>query len=181
MPTPTPLATPDDVADVWRPLLDTETAQVANLIRKASAKLRHACPFDVDARIALFTTDPENVQALDPDVVADVVATIVKRFLVNREGVASQSQGVGPFSKSATYVNRYDKTGSDVRGAIQIIDSDIEQLRPAVPAQTPTSFEVGIPDPRILVPRGGYAGQGRIGIGLPAVILPDIAPGTGNE
>jgi hypothetical protein len=180
-----PLAVPSDVEDVWRPLTDAEKPRVLNLIAKASSKLRQKCPFDIDDRIGLFTsaTDPEqlDVTALDPQIVADVVATIVKRFLVNQDGVASQSQGAGPFSKSATYVNRYDKTGSDVRGAIQVIDSDIEQLRPAVPAQTATSFEVGIPDPRVLVPRGGYSGQGRIGIGLPAVILPDIAPGTGNE
>lgn len=128
---PGPLADTSDVEAVWRPLQDTEVGQVTALIARASAKLRHAVPFDIDARIALYATDPTQPTALDPMVVADVVATIVKRFMVNIEGVASSSEGVGPYSRSATFVNRYDKTGSDVRGAIQVIDSDIDQLRPA--------------------------------------------------
>jgi len=174
----TPLATPEDVEALWRPFTPAETAQVEQLIVKASAKLRHACPFDIDQRITLFTTDPSAPTALDPDVVADVVATIVKRFMVNVDGFASMSETAGPFSRSGTYVNRYDKTGSDVRGAIQITESDIDQLRPAVPANVPSSFRYRVPRPKILVP--AYRSVGQAGVGRP-FIVEDIAPGTGVE
>lgn len=175
-----PLADPSDVADVWRPLTADQEQKVARLIEKASSKLRHACPFDIDARIAQFATDPTVPTALDPTVVADVVATIVKRFLVNVDGFASTSETVGPYGRSGTFVNRYDKTGSDVRGAIQVIESDIDQLRPAVPAATPFAFKVGVPQPALLIPRGAR-GPGAFGSGVGPVVVPDYAPGTGVE
>lgn len=126
-----PLADYTDVESVWRPLTDAEQDQVYDLISKASAKLRQAGrALNIDARMALFLTTPTDPHALDPIIVADVVATIVKRFLVNPDGLASESESEGPFSHSGTYVNRYDKTGSDVRGAIQIIQSDLDQLMP---------------------------------------------------
>lgn len=168
-----PLATPDDVADIWRPLTADETTQVTNLIVKASAKLRHACPFDIDARIALHEVASTDPTALDPTVVADVVATIVKRFLVNPEGAASGSDSEGPFSHSTTWVNRYDKTGSDVRGAIQVTDSDIDQLRPAVPAATASTFRYQIPCPQVLIPGDRFGGR-------PGV-LPDVFPDMGAK
>jgi hypothetical protein len=170
---PDALATPQDVVDIWRPLSDAETTQVSNLIIKASAKLRFACPFDVDARIALFDANPQDPTALDPLIVSDVVAMIVKRFLVNPEGYATESETTGPFSRSATYVNRYDKTGSDVRGAIQVTDSDIDQLRPAVPSFVPSSFTYALPSPQVLIP-GDRLG-GRPGI------VPDRFPDTGAQ
>lgn len=174
----TPLATPQDVADVWRPLTAAEETQVAALLTKAEAKLRQKAPFDIDARMGLFATDPTDPTALDPVIVADVLATVVKRFMVNRDGVASSSEGTGPFSKSQTFVNRYDKTGSDVRGAIQITESDLDQLRPAVPAAKPEpAIRVNVPCPQVLVPRGRITGRGDIG---PAIV-PDYYPGSGAE
>lgn len=129
------LALPGDVEDVWRPLSTAEVPRVTNLIEKASARLRQKCPFDIDERISLFYDDSKAPTALDPAIVADVVATIVKRFLVNIEGAAASNESTGPFSKSTTWVNRYDKTGSDVRGAIEVTESDIDQLRPATPPE----------------------------------------------
>lgn len=170
------LADPSDVADIWHPLSDAETTRVTRLIRKATTKLRQASPFDIDARIALFATNPEAPTALDPSLVADRVAIIVKRFLVNPEGVASSSEGVGPFSKSQTYVNRYDKTGSDVRGELRITEEDIDELRPAVPGFVPSSLRVAMPDPQLLVPRGHGPG----GVYGPTVI-PDWSVGRGAE
>lgn len=170
-----PLANPQDVADVWRPLSDSDIEQVYSLIGKASAKLRQTCPFDIDARMALFATAPTALTALDPVIVADVVATVVKRFLVNREGVASYTDGTGPYTHSAMLVNRYDKTGSDVRGAIQIIESDINQLRPAVPAPLASTFRVRTPRPRILVPGMGH--RGRYGRGYGPAVIPDYQLG----
>lgn len=173
---PDPFATPSDVADVWRPLSDAEQIQVSNLLVKASAKLRQACPFDVDERMAIFATDPTNPIALDPAIVADVVATVVKRFMVNPEGAFSSSEGVGPFSRSASFVNRYDKTGAATVGALQITESDIDQLRPAVPAQVPSTFKIDIPRPELLVP-GMLRRNGPLGPTYGSVIVPDIASG----
>lgn len=139
---PAPLADPSDVADLWRPLVDTELGRVANLIVKASARLRQQCPFDIDARISLYSTDPESPVALSPDIVADVVAGVVKRFLVNQVGVVSQTQTTGPFSISQSFVNRYDKTGTDVRGSLEVTESDIDQLRPATGTPVPRSIRM---------------------------------------
>jgi hypothetical protein len=175
-----PFADPDDVADIWRPLTTDERVRVSNLIDKAAARLIQKCPFDLDARIALFQADSTDPAALDPLIVADVVATVVKRFLVNPDGFASASEAAGPFSRSGTYVNRYDKTGTDVRGSLQVTEADIEQLRPAVPATVASSFRVGIPRPKILIPQGGRV-VGRIPIGFPPIIIPDVDPDAGAE
>lgn len=175
-----PLAQASDVADIWRPLSTDETTRVTRLLAKASAKLRQKCPFDVDERIALFATDPDAEIALDPQIVADVVATVVKRFLVNPDGAASNSEGAGPYSRAATYVNRYDKTGSDVRGAIQFTESDIDQLRPAVPAQVASSFRVHVPEPQLLIPRAGRF-NGPFGPGIGPIVVPDLVQDSGVE
>ena len=174
-----PLAEPGDVEDLWRPLTADETVRVARLIDKASANLRQACPFDIDERTDLFEDDPDNAQALDPLTVASVVATKVKNYLVNPDGVATGSESIGPFAHSATYVNRYDKTGSDVRGSLQFTESDIDQLRPAVPAATASSFRYRVPRPQLLIPAGRV--RGRYGRGVGPVVVPDYAPGSGVE
>lgn len=175
----TPLAQPEDVATLWHPLSDAENVQVLALIVKASARLRQVCPFDVDARMALFDQDRTNPLALNPDLVADLVATKVKNFLVNPDGLATTTDTTGPFSRSATYVNRYDKTGTDIRGSLQFTDADIDQIRPAVPFTAPSSFKVGVPKPQVLIP--GYM-AGRNG-NLPgaAVVVPDVFPDSGVE
>lgn len=131
---PTPLAIPDDLADMWRPLLDAEIPRAVSLINKASALLRQAQPH-IDARIALYTSDPGNVAALDPTLAATVVATIVKRFIANVEGVASQT--VGPYS--VAYALRAEK---DVRGELQVTDNDLMALRPYQPKARIGSIKV---------------------------------------
>lgn len=171
-----PLAQPSDVEDIWRPLTSDDEPRITNLILKASTRLRQVCPFDIDERITLFGTDPTAPTALDPVLVADLVATKVKNFLVNPEGVATASQTDGPFAQSATYVNRYDKTGSDIRGSLQFTDSDIDQIRPAVPGDAPWQFQVGIAHPQLLVPDALW-GPGLIG----PVVVPDVFEGSGSE
>jgi hypothetical protein len=172
------LATPDDVeAALLRPLTDNERTFVPSLIKTASSKLRQKAPFDIDARIALFTTQPTATIALDPVLVASVVAKIVKNVVVNTEGLVSESQGTGPFSQSKTFVSRYDKTGADARGSIQVTDADIEELRPAVPAAVAGSIRLGLPAPQVLIPHGVIGPGGRVG----PVIVPDLYPDTGAE
>ncbi len=122
-----PLAIPDDVADLWRPLTTDETGRVFRLIDKASALLRQKVPW-VDARMVLFTADPGNIGGLDPQTVANVTATIVKRFLVNPDGATNTSETTGPFSYSKGFALRGDK---DVRGELLVTESDILALTPA--------------------------------------------------
>lgn len=71
---PTPLADPDDVAGIWRPLTTAELAAAEGQIRFASAIVRQQVP-SVDARLAAGT--------LDPDLVRGVVASMVQRVLMN--------------------------------------------------------------------------------------------------
>lgn len=116
-----PLADASDVEDLWRPLTTDETARVTRLILKASAMLRQRAPW-VDDRIGLFEADQKNPAGLDPVTVASVVATIVKRFLSNVQGVVSE--GVGPYS--VTYAIRGEK---DIRGEMYVSDGDLDRLK----------------------------------------------------
>lgn len=122
------LATPADVADIWRPLTAEENQRAANLINKASALLKHAAPFDLAERIGYFTTDPTNKLALDPTLVASVVAGIVKRAMVNPDGVVSKSETTGPYTNSATYGDA--AAGAVVTVGLVVTDDDLAQLRP---------------------------------------------------
>jgi hypothetical protein len=143
---PAVFATAQDVADIWRPLTDTEQAQADNLCTKASARLRQKCPFDVDARIALYSTNPADPTALDPEIVSDVVAGIVKRAMVNPDGATSVSDTRGPFSQTRGFGGQ----GNQPVNTLVVLDSDIDQLRPARAATLPSTLRIGpgtSPDP----------------------------------
>jgi hypothetical protein len=97
-----PLASIEDVTLMYTPLAGADQPtldQITGLIQKASAILRQRIPW-VDDRIARFGIDPTDVGGLDPVLVADVVATMIKRFLVNQSGATNQSETVGPYSHS---------------------------------------------------------------------------------
>lgn len=115
------LASVQDVVDMWRPLSPDEAARVDGLLWKASALLRQASP-SVDDRLAVYAANPGDPSGLDPVVVATVVATMVKRFLSNVDGVASQSIG----SATVTYSARGDTAA---RGELQVTQSDLDALR----------------------------------------------------
>lgn len=128
MATPAPLASPDDVADMWRPLSADETIRVSRLVMKASALLRQAVPW-VDARLTRFAVDSTDPGGISPDVVATAVATMVKNFLVNPDGATNVSETTGPYSQSRGYALRGDK---DVRGELRVTESILAMLTPAV-------------------------------------------------
>lgn len=150
------LADTDDLADMWRPLEADEIERARNLIDKASALLRQAAP-SVDDRIAAWQRDQSDPRGLDPTVVATVVATVVKRFISNVEGIATQS--VNGFAVS--YALRTEKT---IRGELQITQDDLKALfpnrkrlragmirtRPAL-APRPVGRYGGIPGPHQMV------------------------------
>lgn len=133
-------ATVQDVIDIWPSLPADQSSRVENLLAKASALLRQETPFDIDERIALYATDPDDPKALDPLVVADVVATIVKRVLVNPDGTASESQTIGPYSKSRSFA----KDGQTTAG-LSVSQADVDRLRPAqdLPAAATIRLQAG--------------------------------------
>lgn len=116
------LATHNDLEDMWRPLAAGEIERAINLLGKASALLRQAAP-SVDDRIAAWRLNPADPRGLDPTVVATVVATIVKRFISNVEGIASQST----LDYSVSYALRTEKAR---RGELTVTDEDLQTLFP---------------------------------------------------
>lgn len=133
---PDPLASAEDVEDLWRPLTDTETVRVERLIEKASALLRQATRQTIDTRTALYATAPTDPKAVDPVVAATVVATVVKRFISNVDGAVSDTRTIGTVSHSVAYALRGDK--NDLRGQMIVTEQDLETLSPEIPAQVGT-------------------------------------------
>lgn len=139
---PGALAEAQDVADIWRPLSAAQTTQADALCLKASDLLRQRLP-SVDDRIGLFTTDPTDRAALAPTVVADVVATMVKRVMSNVDGVWNESTTAGPFSKSKTFVgSRGGASLATVLGELVVTDADVAKLTPVDTPGQPASFTI---------------------------------------
>ena len=124
-----PLAYPTDVEDVWRPLTSDELPRITSLIAKASALLRQLVPA-IDERIGLFTTDPDSPRALDPVLVADVVATAVKNFADNTRGAATMTETVGPYSQSVSFLARGQK--SNPAGQLIFSQELLDRLQPGL-------------------------------------------------
>jgi len=135
------LATPDDVAGIWQPIPDDQNQRILDLIAKASARLRQKAPFDIDARIALFEADAADPKGLDPLIVADVVANIVKRVLINPSGILSGSETAGPFSRSQVFASRTSNSG-DAGNTLAVTDADIDALRVAQPSNLPGTIRL---------------------------------------
>lgn len=122
-----PLASPDDVeAALLRPLTDTEVDYVPTLIGQASALLRTAAP-SIDDRIARYEADPTDLSGVSSATVATVVAGVVKKYLINPQGIASTSTTTGPYNESVSYALRSEK---EERGVLQITAGDLRTLFP---------------------------------------------------
>lgn len=122
-----PLAVFADVQDLLPTLSSADETRVNNLLIKASALLRQRLPW-IDSRITRFEADPTDLGGVDPVTAATVVATMVKRYLVNPSGATNQSETIGPYAHSQGFALRGDK---DVRGELIVTDSDIANLTPA--------------------------------------------------
>lgn len=150
-----PLATNEDVQLMYSPLIGASAdvqAQVTGLIAKASAILRQRVPW-VDDRMDKFALNPLDVGGLDPVVVADVVATMVKRFLVNQSGATNQAETVGPYSHSTGFVIRGEK--NVVLGELYLSDADLDKLR------GPVKLDPKIGTVKVGASDGMMAGRGR--------------------
>jgi hypothetical protein len=135
------LAQPADVAAIWRPLSDDEVVRVAHLIHLASAKLRAAVSFDLSARVDLFAVSPSDPLALDPVLVAGVVAAMVKRVLVNPDGLQSSTRTVGPYSESRTHGAQGEGSGE-----VQVTAADLAALAPRVVRSPVRTLQTGLSD-----------------------------------
>lgn len=140
-----PLATAQDVADIWRALSDAEAQQATNLLAKASALLRNRLG-NIDDRVALFATEPTDVAALDPQIVANVVAGMVKRVMVNPAGAVNNSVSVDGVSRSQSFVGSRFAQPDVGLGELTVSDSDVEKLTPRTkPKFVPDGFMVKTP------------------------------------
>lgn len=106
-----PLATPDDVTARWRPLTAAEEALVSTLIDDASRIVRQRIG-TVDARIADGT--------LDPELVAAVVARMVKRVMEDPSG-----------RLQSWTVDDYTERWNEIQAGLWISDDDLGLLLPA--------------------------------------------------
>lgn len=130
-----PFAIPDDVVKLWRPLTDTQRAQVTMLTQVASAQLRQKLR-NIDDRIALYGTDPADDLALDPILAMNAVVNAVRRYLNNPTGLLNRTVMTGPYSETEGFGER---VGSEYlpRGVVLITDDDIAPLLPPDAGFTP--------------------------------------------
>lgn len=90
-------ATPNDVANRWRPLTSDETNIAYTLVEDASALIRARFP-GIDAQVTSG--------GLDAAIPRMVVAGMVKRALIAPDdGVSQESQTTGPYSRSQSFAN----------------------------------------------------------------------------
>lgn len=90
-------AEPDDVAARWRPLTPGEETVAETLCDDASNLIRARFP-GID--------DQVTSGQVDAAVLTQVVAGMVKRAMIApADGLSSQSEGVGPYSRSQSYAN----------------------------------------------------------------------------
>jgi hypothetical protein len=91
------LATPDVLEKAWRPLTAAERPRAEYYLSKASRRIRRRWP-DVDDRMAAQTLDSEDVE----DVIVQMVLAVLDGPPIR--GAKSFSEGVGPMSRSATFI-----------------------------------------------------------------------------
>ena len=107
----TSLADPVDVAAIWRPLSEPETALAQGLIQEASLMI-HEIPA-VAARIVAGT--------VTMDTLTSVCANMVKRVMQNPDRLKSFAVTVDDGTRSGTY----DETG---RGDLRILPEEMNRL-----------------------------------------------------
>lgn len=137
-----PLASSDDVADLWRPLSVAETAKANILIAQASALLRRA----VSGLDTLVSSG-----AVDATLVTMVVTNAVLRVMQNPAGVTQQTAG----PEAASW------TGARAAGKVVITADEIATILPVSTVPTVDGAFVGtawvrnpLMNPRVLAGEG---------------------------
>lgn len=115
---PPPLAAPNEIRPLFRPLTTAEESTAASLLRRASRMVRDRFP-DVDAQIAAGVLDGEQVGL--------AAIEMVLRVMRNPEGLRSET--TGPFSRS------YDPVAASSR--LVLTDAEVPLLTPPSAATEP--------------------------------------------
>ena len=93
-----PFADVADVEGIWRTLTDEESQLAAAWLLEASQQIRDEVPdvdgLDVDERIT--------AGSLSPDTVRSVAARMVRRVLMNPEGIRQRSHTLDDFQETVT-------------------------------------------------------------------------------
>lgn len=112
-----------DVVTDLRPLKPNEASYIESHLQTVSGQLRQKMP-RIDARIALWgTADPT---ALDPTLVAGVLADVIRRFLLNPEAAASKTTATGPWSNTISFASYGKSIGGT--GELVVTDDDLAKL-----------------------------------------------------
>ena len=113
-----------------RPLTSDESTAADYLMVAASQMLRTAMR-TIDARIAAYAADATDPAGIDPQVVAAMLAGVIKRTLDNPRGLWSRSESTGPYSESETYPGvRGGESAGEAPGLV-ITPSDLAKLNPS--------------------------------------------------
>lgn len=101
-------ATLADLKAHWSKLPAEDETDATQKLREASIEIRGNFR-DVDRRIGLWAVDPEDPNALDPDVPQLVVCRMVKRAMDSPDGqiagVNQIQQSAGPFGQTLSFTN----------------------------------------------------------------------------
>jgi hypothetical protein len=113
-----------------RPLTSEESSAADYLMTTVSAMLRSAMR-SIDSRIAAFEADATDPAGIDPQVVAAMLAGVIKRTLDNPRGLWSRSESSGPYSESETYPGVRGGDGAGEALGLTITASDLAKLNPS--------------------------------------------------
>lgn len=132
----TDLVTQADIESVLlRPLTSPEAIAVngpRGLIVQLESQLRFVRPV-IDEWIAEWTQVPRPATALDPIVVASMLAAVIKRTLTNPRGLWSTSETDGDYSYSETYPGQRAGATAGTPGDLEITTDDLAKLRATSP------------------------------------------------
>lgn len=114
--------TPADIEKVWRPLTDEEAALVPGLANRAWLRVKARFP-DIEANIspAVLAAEP----LVSPDLVADVMGSMIVRVLKNPESLRVRSESIDDHTDAATL----DATISS--GEMYLTADEVALLTPA--------------------------------------------------
>lgn len=114
-------------AALLRPLTTVEAQYIDQLVDQASALLRTAVPA-IDTRIAKWVANPNDLTGVSTATVSACVAGVIKRYIANPLGRASEGNTTGPFGHTVSYALRGEK---ERRGTLEITSDDIAVLFPS--------------------------------------------------
>lgn len=134
----------DVVAALVRPLTAFEQTVIGDLIARVQRDLRSKMP-TIDDRMARWGVEPPVENAVDPELVGDVLAGVIKRYLRNVDGAATVSRGDGPFTTSTSFAFRGNAVGGGTLGELAVTPADIDEINGVVGVSLPATIRLKVP------------------------------------